>query len=61
MSICRDLLKEKRPSYKIMNSVITQQIGSYLFPCADTTKDKMSVWEGPKIMDKIIEELCQYP
>lgn len=51
MLICRELLKNTRASYSVMNTVIAQQIGSYLFPCTDSTKDKISLWNGPNIMN----------
>lgn len=35
---CRELLKENRPSYKNMNTVIAQNLLSFLFPCANYPK-----------------------
>lgn len=38
LTTCRHLLKEKRPSYKTMNTVIAQSLLSFLFPCANHAK-----------------------
>ncbi len=46
MLICRELLKNNRPSYKIMNTLIAQQLLSIMFPFSNTTKEKVSLWEG---------------
>ena len=38
LATCRDLLKQRRPSYELMNTVIAQQLCSFLFPCASSSK-----------------------
>lgn len=35
---CRELLKEVRPSYKTMNTVIAQSLLGFLFPCSNHPK-----------------------
>jgi len=38
LSTCRHLLKQNRPSYKLMNTVIAQSLLSFLYPCASSAK-----------------------
>ncbi|CDW81834.1 tubulin delta chain-like isoform 1 [Stylonychia lemnae] len=63
MFVCRELLKNKRPSYKVMNTVIAQQLLSVMFPFSNSTKDKMSLWSGSNsnILSEIVRQLCIYP
>ena len=63
LTTCRELLKEKRPSYAMMNKVIAQQMSSYLFPCADNSSQKVSLWSmrASNPMTSIVDALCRYP
>lgn len=36
MLVCRELLKSPRPSYKMLNAVVAQQLLSVFFPVANT-------------------------
>lgn len=38
LSTCRHLLKQSRPSYHLMNSVIANSLLSFLYPCASSAK-----------------------
>eukprot|EP00347_Sterkiella_histriomuscorum_P002279 403368766 len=63
MFICREILKNKRPSYKTMNTVIAQQLLSVMFPFSNTTQDKAQLWSGGQanIMSEITKQLCVQP
>lgn len=64
LNACRQLLKVPRPSYKIMNTLIAQQLLSVFFPAANSPKDKLSVWDtsSPRNgLDEIVRQLCVNP
>jgi tubulin delta len=44
LQTCRELLKNPRPSYSVMNRVIAQQMASIFFPVANTEKPKVGLW-----------------
>jgi hypothetical protein len=46
LQTCRELLKNPRPSYSVMNRVIAQQMASVLFPVANTEKSKVPLWSS---------------
>jgi len=38
LTICKELLKNSRPSYKVLNHIIAQQMCAVFFPNADDEK-----------------------
>jgi len=62
LTTCRQLLKENRPSYKTMNTVIAQSLLSFLFPCANTsTKGAIPLYSSNRnILSEIQEHLLTH-
>lgn len=62
LTICRELLKNPRPSYKVLNQVIAQQMCAVLFPLANSEKSRLPLWSAPaNIMGEITHTLCPQP
>mmetsp|Transcript_7030 Transcript_7030/g.11818 ORF Transcript_7030/g.11818 Transcript_7030/m.11818 type:complete len:159 (+) Transcript_7030:484-960(+) len=66
---CRQLLKQERPSYGTMNTVIAQSMLSFLYPCANSASNaplslhnsKASYSYGPlNILNEINEHLLTH-
>lgn len=64
LSTCRNLLKENRPSYKTMNTVIAQSLLSFLFPCSNYPKNgKMPIFSSSfesQGLKNVLEEINDY-
>lgn len=59
LQTCRDLLKNPRPSYSVLNRVIAQQMASVFFPAANTDKAKAPLWTvDSNQMLQINQTLC---
>jgi len=59
LTICKELLKNARPSYKVLNHIIAQQMTAVLFPSADSEKSRLPLWQAPaNIMNLITDTLC---
>lgn len=63
LSTCKNLLKVPRPSYKLMNTVLAQSLLSIMYPVANNTADKLTVWstKQPNQLESIIANLCSNP
>ena len=64
LSTCQQLLKIKRPSYKIMNTVLAQSLLSITVPAANSLDDKLSLWGGnspANSLQSIVRTLCAHP
>jgi tubulin delta len=70
LTTCRHLLKENRPSYKTMNTVIAQSLLSFLYPCANSPKAQSLPLHNPSssysygplnILSEIQEHLLNHP
>lgn len=47
LTVCKELLKNPRPSYKVLNQVIAQQMCSVLYPCANSDRSSLPLWAAP--------------
>jgi len=59
-------LKAKRPSYKLMNTVLAQSLLSISFPAANSPADKLTVWGGggsssSNWLQSVVRDLCAHP
>jgi tubulin delta len=63
LTICKELLKNQRPSYQVLNQVISQQMASVMFPCADSEHSRLGLWQGSSsnILQQVKETLCKRP
>jgi len=64
MGACRNLLKIKRPSYKVMNNVIAQSLLGVLFPASNSgTSEKLGIWDSTlgNSLTSLVSHLCPLP
>ena len=57
LTTCRELLKNPKPSFALLNKVIAQQMASIMYPVADSQKSRVGLWSGgsSNIMHQIVD------